>query len=347
MTSGKFFGQDFVARHRQQFGSLPPDRRRLTFDIAVEPDFEHWRDWYDEQLALLPFSDAEQLAGRLWKDEFFWPVTMELAAGAALRSAGYLVAYERQYGGLTPDWTVLSPDGSPVMFVEVHTDQPPRETFARQRAWKALEQRIAKIPVGVVLVLKAGNMPPKAPDAGTAKKVAQEVRRRLLQSPSASSVTAYGYTFLVLADRFGQVASNNGLFAQFAAPSGVAGPVDAARLTRAVNDKVRKYAELADRYEVPLVVAAGAHRFTRVDLDDVDRLMAGEPTISFQFNIGDAFIGAQKINLAHPPRWVMPADLSALLWIDNQPPFATTVRPNAQARRALPDRLAELVSPSP
>nr|WTA68904.1 hypothetical protein OHB51_07025 [Micromonospora sp. NBC_00855] len=132
-----------------------------------------------------------------------------------------------------------------------------------------------------------------------------------------------------------------------AAPSGVAGPVDAARLTRAVNDKVRKYAELADRYEVPLVVAAGAHRFTRVDLDDVDRLMAGEPTISFQFNIGDAFIGTQKINLAHPPRWVMPADLSALLWIDNQPPFAATARPNAQARRAVPDRLAELVSPSP
>ncbi|MTK04707.1 hypothetical protein [Micromonospora sp. CP22] len=339
MTSGKFFGPDFVARHRQQFGDLPSDRRRLTFDIAVEPQFQHWRDWYDEQLALLPSSDAEQLAGRLWKDEFFWPVTMELAAGAALRSAGYLVAYERQYGGLTPDWTVLSPDDDPVMFVEVHTDQPPRETFARQRAWKALEQRIAKISVGVVLVLKAGNMPPKVPDAGTAKKVAQEVRQRLLQSPSATSITAYGYTFLVLADRFGPVASANGLFAQFAAPSGVAGPVDAARLTRAVNDKVRKYADLAARYDVPLVIAAGAHRFTRVDLDDVDRLIAGEPTISFQFNIGDAFIGAQKINLAHPPRWVMPADLSALLWIDNQPPFATSNARNlwmSVGRRTLP-----------
>jgi hypothetical protein len=241
MKESNRFGPEFVTTHRALYGARPPDRRQLTYDIAVEPGFESWRRWYDKQLALLPPTQADALAGRLWLDEHFWPVTFELAAGAAIRSAGYEVVYEQDYGGLTPDWTALTPGGEPAFFVEVHTDQPSKETFGRIRAWKALEQRIAKIPVGVVLVLKGnGNLAPKPPDAGTAKKIAREVRDRLLGSPRTASIQAAGYTFTVLASRFGPMRSPNGLYAQFAAPSGVAGPVDAGRLARAVDDKVRR-----------------------------------------------------------------------------------------------------------
>jgi hypothetical protein len=325
------FGPEFVAEHRRRFGALPPDRRQLTYDIAAEPHFESWREWYDEQLAVLPQADADKLARRLWLDESFWPVTIELAAGAALRNAGHDVVYERAYFGLTPDWTAIDRQGRPLLFVEAHTDQPKPDTFGRLRAWRALELRVAKIPVSVVLVLKGGNVPPKAPDSGTAKKVAQEVRRRLLASPHTSRIDAYGYTFVQYPAR-----SANGIHAQFLAPSGVAGTVDASRLADAVDSKAAKYCSLSEEYEVPLLVAAGAHRFTRVDLDDVDRLLAGEQTISFQFSDGDSFIGEHRLDLGRPRRWIMPETLAGLLWIDNQPPFGATLRPNPRARRALP-----------
>jgi hypothetical protein len=99
-----------------------------------------------------------------------------------------------------------------------------------------------------------------------------------------------------------------------------------------VDDKVRRYANLADRHDAPLVVAVGAHRFTRVDLSDVDELPAGAPTASFHFNIRDTFIDSKTINPAHPPQWTMPTDLAGLLWLHNQPPFAATARPNPAGR---------------
>jgi hypothetical protein len=102
----------------------PRAGRPLTYDIAVSEEFEHWRRWLDDQLGLMSAADADAFVRKLWLDESHWPSIFELAAGAALRKAGYDVAYERENGGLTPDWTALNGDGSPAMFVEVHTDQP-------------------------------------------------------------------------------------------------------------------------------------------------------------------------------------------------------------------------------
>ncbi|MBQ0994664.1 hypothetical protein KBX08_31875, partial [Micromonospora sp. H61] len=81
------FGPDFVTAHRAMPGARTPEQRQLTYDIAVDPGFEHWRRWYGEQLALLPSPQADALARRLRLDEHFWPVTFELAAGAKIRSA--------------------------------------------------------------------------------------------------------------------------------------------------------------------------------------------------------------------------------------------------------------------
>jgi len=331
------FGADFVAAHQAAHGRRRPEQRQLTYDIAVDAAYAHWRSWYDEQLALLPPPQADALARRLWLDEHFWPVTFELAAGAAIRAGGYTAAYEHDQGGLTPDWTALTPDGDVAFLLEVHTDQPRKETFGRIRAWRTLERRIAEIPVGVVLVLQGSrHVALRPPDTGTAKKIARDLRAGLLSSPRTSRIRAYGYTFLVLANMFGPIPSANGLYAQFAAPSGVAGPVNASRLARAVEEKVAKYTGLADRHGVPLVVAVGSHRFTSVDLDDLDALLSGDPTISFHFNIGDGFIGTKSVNPSHPARWAMPASLAGLLWLHNQPPFGATARPNPTGYRRMP-----------
>ncbi|GAA3302597.1 hypothetical protein Dvina_51345 [Dactylosporangium vinaceum] len=339
------FGSDFVAAHQAAHGGRRREQRQLTYDIAVDADFAHWRTWYDEQFALLPPTLGDALARRLWLDEHFFPVTFELAAGAAIRASGYTAVYEQDHGGLTPDWTALTPDGQVAFLLEVHTDQPTKETFGRIRGWQALERRIAEIPVGVVLILQGSrHVALRPPDSGTAKKIARELRSRLLGSPGIARIHSHGYTFNVMANRFGPLASAKGLYAQFAAPSGVAGPVDTSRLTRAVEEKVSKYAALADRYDVPLVVAAGAHRFTSVDLDDLDAVLNGDPTISFHFNIGDGYLGSTSVNPASPAHWVMPPNLAGLIWLHNQPPFGATARPNPSGNRSMPIALRELAA---
>jgi hypothetical protein len=337
------FGPEFAAAHREAYGRRLPEQRQLTYDIAAEAEFEPRRRWFDDQLALLPVGHADELARKLWLDEHHWPVTFELAAGAAIRSAGYTAFYEQDHDGKTPDWTAFTPDGELAFIAEVHADQPTKETFGQIRAWKNLERRISSIPVNVVLSLQGNRRAaPRPPDSGTAKKIARELRARLLGSPGVAKIHAHGYTFLVLADRFGfPLRSANGLCAQFAAPSGVAGPVDATRLARAVEEKVSKYSGLAKRLRVPLVVAVGSHRFTGVDLKDLDDLLNGTPTISFHFNIGDTFIGSKSVYPARPDRWVMPTDLAGLLWLHNVPPFAATARPNPNCTLRMPAALGQ------
>ncbi|WP_327009723.1 hypothetical protein OHA72_22335 [Dactylosporangium sp. NBC_01737] len=342
------FGPDFVAAHLAAHGKRMPEQRQLTYDIAVEPAFAHWRRWYGEQLALLPQAQGDALAGRLWLDEHFWPVTFELAAGAVIRSAGYTALYEHDHDGLTPDWTALTSSGELAFLLEVHTDQPTKETFGQIRGWKGLERRIAQIPVGVVLKLQGPrHVALRPPDGGTAKKVARELRSRLLGSPHTTRIHTHGYTFVVLANMFGPLKSANGLFAQFAAPSGVAGPVNASRLVLAVDEKVSKYAARANGNHVPLVVAVGSHRFTSVDLDDLDALLDGSPTMNFHFNVGDSFIGTKSVNPASPARWTMPTNLAGLLWLHNQPPFGATARPNSNGHQLMPPPLAQMTQTPP
>jgi hypothetical protein len=155
---------------------------------------------------------------------------------------------------------------------------------------------------------------------------------------------SHGYRFLVMGDlrRGGQqMVSPLGMHACFVPPSSRAGPVSAQRLLDAVEEKVRTYRGLAEVYGVPFVVAVGAHRYTGVTLEHVDDMLTGlpAPKISFQFDAGDPYIGAQSVRMAPVPPWQWPEDLAGLLWIENQLPFRLTVRPNRNARRQMPRTL--------
>jgi hypothetical protein len=350
-TPNRRFGPDFVAKHRDKYGKRPPEQRQLTYDISVEDEHASWRQWLDDQLVQLPAKDADAMARRIWLDEHFWTVNFELAVGAGLRAAGLDVAYEQTWDGATPDWTVLSEAGKPLAFVEVHTDNPPPETFGQMRAWHALVQRIKAIPVGVVLQLASTGEPISPPAAGTAKKIAQDLKAQMLTSPGAITFASCGYTFLVVGDssRGGrQMISPLGPHAAFNPPSSRAGAVTAQPLVRRVEDKARKYRELAETYGVPLIVAVGAHRFTGVTLEYLDDVLTGSPApkMTFQFNAGDPYIGEQIVNLAPVPPWTWPQDLAGLLWIDNLLPFEFTARPNPTARRQMPRALMSAVRPA-
>ncbi|GAA3122869.1 hypothetical protein GCM10020254_82470 [Streptomyces goshikiensis] len=124
MTTEQRFGPRFVAEQRRRYGKRPPENRMLSYDLAVLEEYEPWRIWLDEQLNLLPEPAADAFAANLWRDQNFWPDIIELAAGAALRRLGFGVEFERRWGRLTPDWTVVGEGGEPVALVEVLTHSP-------------------------------------------------------------------------------------------------------------------------------------------------------------------------------------------------------------------------------
>jgi hypothetical protein len=342
------FGPEFVAQHTLRLGQRPPEQRQLTYDQAVDEQYAPWRDWLDEQLAYLSAHQADALAGKVWKDEFFWTTIFELAVGAELRRRGLRLAYEAEFDGLTPDWTVLDEAGDPAMFVEVHTDMPARETFARMRAWHGLVQRIRKIPAPVVLTLAPTAVELDPPDAGTAKKISKDLQRQLLSliQPAAPVYRSCGYTFLLQGDpRTRQaMASPFGMFACFEPPSCMAGYVTADRLLVNVGKKVAKYRDLAAARRVPLVVAVGAHRFTGVTLETLDVALQGceSPGFTLQFNLGDTYLGGeQTVQLGPVAPWPMPAELAGLMWVATDYPFQAVIRPNPLAARPVPAALLD------
>jgi hypothetical protein len=67
-------GADMASGHRRP--------RQLAYDIAVGDEYVSWRQWLDEQLALLPAEDANAMAHRIWLDEHFWTVNFELLGSA-------------------------------------------------------------------------------------------------------------------------------------------------------------------------------------------------------------------------------------------------------------------------
>ncbi len=345
-VAGRRFGSEFVDQHLRRFSRRLPEQRQLTYDIAVSDEYEPWRRWLDDQVALLPEPVADTLAGKLWLDEHFWPVIFELGAGAGLRAAGLDVSYERDVDGLTPDWTVLGSEGELAAFVEVHTDQPAAKTFGQMRAWHGLVERIKKIPVPVVLQLAAAG-PVSPPDAGTAKRIARDLENKLIRNSFANMFLSNGYQFLVKGDplRGGQqMASPLGMHACFIPPSSRAGAVSAQAMMEKVAGKARTYRRLAEDHGVPLIVAVGASRFTGVTLEDIDDILHGldAPKVRFQFDAGDPYIGSQNVSWAPAPPWKWPQGLAGLLWISNRLPFTLTARANPASSLPMPPALLTL-----
>lgn len=344
MTTEEFrrFGPRFVAEQRDRYGKRPPENRMLSYDQAVLDEYEPWRMWLDQQLDLLPKPAADAFAANLWRDQNFWPDVIELAAGAALRERGFGVEFERRWGNLTPDWTVVDENGAPVALVEVLTHSPQQGAFAKMKAWHALVERLKQIPVPVVLTVAADSARPVgAPDARTAKKIAQDLRRALLSPLNLTVFRTEGYTFLLQADpRTGLALRPSGMSTVLVPPSGMAGVVSALPVTAGIERKVAKYRALAREAGLPLVVAAGAHTFSGLQVQELDDLLAGVPTLSVQFNFGDSFIHQPvEIDPRNPPRWTMPPDLAGVLWVNNGFPFTAAWRPNPAAALPAPPGL--------
>lgn len=113
-----------------------------------------------------------------------------------------------------------------------------------------------------------------------------------------------------------------------------------------IDENVSKYRTLAKETRLPLIVAAGAHRFTGLGVEQLDHLLKGEHTFTVQFNPADTYIHEPLLfQPGNPPRWAMPPQLAGVLWVDNTFPFTTRWRPNPDARTLAPTRLIGNWSP--
>lgn len=338
-TAPRRFGPDFVAEQLRRYGKRPPENRMLSYDMAVLEEYEPWRIWLDDQLDLLPDGTAAVFAANLWRDQNFWPDIIEIAAGDALRRKGLTVEFERRWGNLTPDWTVIGEAGVPVTLVEVLTHSPPKGTSSRMKAWHALVERLKQIPVPVVLTVAGDpSRPLDAPDARTAKKIAQDLRGALLSPLQRSEFRSQGYTFLLQADpRTRQPMRPPGMRTILIPPSNMAGVISAQSVAAGIQKKISKYHALAEEAQVPLIVAVGADKFTGLEVQHFDNLLRGAPTLSVQFNFGDSFIHKPvDIDPSNPPRWTMPPELAGVLWVNNDFPFTSAWRPNPAATTPAP-----------
>ncbi|MEU0661080.1 hypothetical protein [Streptomyces lavendulocolor] len=241
------FGPQFVAEQRHRYGKRPPENRMLSYDLALLDEYEPWRIWLDEQLDFLPEAAAAAFAANLWRDQNFWPDVIELAAGAALRRQGFSAEFERRWGTLTPDWTVVGADGASAALVEVLTHSPQQGTFAKVKAWHALVERLKQIPVPVVQAVAGDpSRPLDAPDARTAKKIAQDLRRALLSPLHQPVLRSQGYAFLLRLDpSTGQAMRPPGMRTVLIPPSNLAGVVSARPVAAGIEKKVGKYRSLA------------------------------------------------------------------------------------------------------
>lgn len=94
-------------------------------------------------------------------------------------------------------------------------------------------------------------------------------------------------------------------------PSNMAGVVSARPVAAGIAKKVSKYRALAQESGLPLIVAAGAHKFTGLQVQQLDDLLTGTSTLSVQLSFGDTFVHHPvEVDPFNPPRWTMPPELA-------------------------------------
>lgn len=301
--------------------------------VATAEDRELQRAWLNRVISALSEPGRSKVTARFREDAHFLATYTELATAAVLTDAGVAVEYEREYEGKTPDFTVLN-GSSPSLLVEVYTKFRSEERRATERAWMALQTRIQAIPVPVVLtVVIADRRRSSAPDDRTAKQIVRQLRDWLLEAPTPArdGRLIEGYQFLVA----GRVP---GLYATCSIP-GSGGWFDSDMVLRAINDKVKVYASLADRFELPLLVVLASEPASPLKEELVRSALKGDMTMTLSFDPFERGSEPHTVSMRpdRTPASFAPC-LSAVGWMNPgiDEPGSLIVFPVPSARRPVP-----------
>lgn len=319
--------ESLVRRYEHRSSSCRPE----YWLVATAPERADQRDWVNKALALVSEPCRSKLWSRLTDDNHFLQTYHELSVAAILQEVSLRPCYEMEFGGQSPDLTILTEDGRPAVLVEVANRMRARDTALADQSWRGLRDRVRAIPAPYGLVIRNASPDLAAPSDHLAKKIARQLEQwLLLPAPTTgNSLEANGYTFNIAVQMLGTNADL--IYPQ----SGrwMNSDDDVAAL---IKEKVKKYASLARDLEVPLVIVIGADPRVPVDLHMLRSAMRGQLTTSVQLDpltLRSPTGRMQMHQTDEPPAWD-PA-LSAVGWLTPGigDPGRISMIPSEQARR--------------
>jgi hypothetical protein len=257
---------------------------------------------------------AESLFRNLQTPGRFLQSYNELAVAAILQTPGMKLAYERDIQGKTPDFVALDAGDSPTQIIEVVNRKRSKPVDAADGRWQELSDRFARIDKPWRLRVARFSGERSGPYADVAIHLVRETDKWLTSNPIAVSEgwAVDDYTFLV-------VAKSPGTQLELLTPIEEVW-VDSDTLARAIQEKVSRYAGLAEQLDVPLVVVVGAEDTLAVSADIVKSALSGQLSVSVNLNIfgvgmGSSTSGPLKMHTTDAPRpWN--AALSAVGWLE-------------------------------
>lgn len=300
--------------------------------VATAEERHAQRVWLNRAIDALPEPGRSKVMARLPENPHFLSTYIELATAAVLLDAGMSLDYERDFDGKTPDLVVVEESG-PSLLIEVYTKFRSNDRREAEHSWRMLQNRVQAIPVPVVLIISnLGGTVSEAPNDAKAKRIAVELRRWLLElSGSASNRRVIqGYQFTIMGPA-------PGLYATMARPGG-GGWFDSDMVLAAINQKVKAYAKLADRLELPLLVVLAAEPASPLSEDLVRSALKGDmsTTLSIDVFAGKSEPHTVAMRSDRTPASFAPA-LSAVGWMNPgiDDPGTLNLFPVPDARRPI------------
>lgn len=245
---------DYWAGIVAKYADRPTWTRPPIFNIANDADRDDQRAWLADAVGRLGGDSRTHAVSSLEEEENFLATYNELATTEILVRSDHAVAVDPVLSGLTPDVVVLDAAGRPAVIVEVSTRFRSDDDRREERRWRELKHRVERIPIPIgIAVTGEDQRTPPAPDSGTAKKLVQDLQRRL----SVVDPIPYGYAIEVGSYWFHLVNEIPGTHSRLAPPT-TTGWRDAEEVLESIKAKVDRYAEIAAEVDAPLLVVIAA-----------------------------------------------------------------------------------------
>lgn len=312
------FSESVVAAINRSHLRSPERQRPGLWHVAHAPRWAARRAWLDDEWDHLTDDERARFQGPLLDHDLFSAAASELALVRALRRQGHPVVADPLMDGLTPDAWIPPTDGRPGVIWEVWTRCIPKDKTGRTREWSALVRAVEAVarPLALTIEAVAGDPEPVPPKPWAVKAERKRLRDWLL-SPS----TRAGSTLDVAGVRLRVFAENpapTSLRARLLVPI-VPTYATADLVVEHIEEKVRKYRDLAASRGAALVVVLAAEEHGGLNRDLVESTLEGRNSMTFTFDVfaSGPVVSSPPVQIRtnEDPPTFNPA-LSAVGWID-------------------------------
>jgi len=270
--SSMVFPPDWIQTAKSRYDSSPHFQQPWPYCIATEEKFSLLRQQIEHWVSSLPEKLQRKTIANLQKDKSFWQSYHELAIGNLLKNLGLRTEFEKDFGGLTPDWYVSASDGSQAFIVEVLTENISESEKSENKQIADLEHRLMQIPLDVVLSISFNRELAKIKlNSQRSKKIVRGVKQWLEGGNSnvESELLLDEFTFeVVCRDKGFSTLQFGGFGRSFC--------VDPTPLRVNINKKVHRYKTVVETNSIPLVIAVVADLKTNYGDLEMKKVLFGQ-----------------------------------------------------------------------